>query len=531
MKRILFAAILIALAVLVSGCQQPAEKPADQEKIKTTPEKTPTKTPEAEKIELFAQSSSCFCHDGLRDRNGSDVSIPPEWSQSMMAHASKDPYWRAKVSSELAKFPELEEVIEEKCARCHMPMASVQAKSDGIQINIGAFLNQSSTMYSLAIEGVSCTLCHQILPDNFGSRESFSGKYVIDMETRKPDRIIFGPFDPARVKPMRNSVGYIPQLGKHIEKAELCATCHTLYTPFLDDDGKVAGEFPEQTPYLEWLNSKYSPDTPCQKCHMPQTDDVRISSMPPNLPERSPFFRHAFAGANVQMLDLLGARKGADKAMEMLRSHIKVKIVSASRDGDELKVDVKVENGAGHKFPTGFPSRRAWIHLVVTDGQGNVIFESGKLEGRRIAGESEPYEPHHDIITSEDEVQIYEAVMVDVNGKVTSTLLRAADYIKDNRIPPRGFDTGKAIADIAVKGKASEDPNFTGGEDTVSYVISVSGHSGPFKVKAELLYQSVSDRFLKDLEGTDTKEIQEFLSSFSRISPATVIASDTATIS
>lgn len=36
-----------------------------------------------------------------------------------------------------------------------------------------------------------------------------------------------------------------------------CATCHTLFTPYVDNEGNVAGEAPEQTPYLEWKNSIY----------------------------------------------------------------------------------------------------------------------------------------------------------------------------------------------------------------------------------------------------------------------------------
>ena len=55
----------------------------------------------------------------------------------------------------------------------------------------------------------------------------------------------------------------------HIRDAELCATCHTLYTKALGPDGKVIGELPEQMPYLEWLNSDYRDKQTCQDCHMP----------------------------------------------------------------------------------------------------------------------------------------------------------------------------------------------------------------------------------------------------------------------
>ena len=38
-----------------------------------------------------------------------------------------------------------------------------------------------------------------------------------------------------------------------------------------------------------------------------------------------------------------------------------------ARAGDRLDVDVDVLNLAGHKFPTAYPSRRAWLHVAVTD--------------------------------------------------------------------------------------------------------------------------------------------------------------------
>ena len=39
---------------------------------------------------------------------------------------------------------------------------------------------------------------------------------------------------------------------------------------------------------------------------------------------------------------------------------------------------IRDRNLAGHKFPTGHPYRRAWLHVRVSDPAGRVLFESGK---------------------------------------------------------------------------------------------------------------------------------------------------------
>src|SRR5690606_40075326 len=61
---------------------------------------------------------------------------------------------------------------------------------------------------------------------------------------------------------------------------------------------------------------------------------------------------------------------------------------------------------SGHKFPTGFPSRRAWLHVTLTDAAGEVVFESGAwTEEGKVVGDdhdADParYEPHHALIRS-----------------------------------------------------------------------------------------------------------------------------------
>ncbi len=376
---------------------------------------------------------------------------------------------------------------------------------------------RSGNYQELALEGVSCTVCHQISEENFGKEESFSGHYIIDLETKKPERKIFGPFYPFKPEVMAKNSGYIPEKGGTVRRAELCAICHTLYTPTIEN-GEIVGEFPEQTPYLEWLNSAYSGMVKCQDCHM-RGEKARVSTEPQNSPLRE-MKAHIFAGANVQLLTMQDDEKGAERALNQLRGGASVRIESAEFVDGKLIVKVKVENNAGHKFPTGFPSRRAFLHLIVEDSEG-IKFESGKYDSSgRIAGEDEPYEPHHDVIDSQDDVQIYESVMIDGNGKVTATLLKAKDYIKDNRLLPLGFKKEEAHPDTAVKGEALNDVNFAGGSDTVTYEVD-GPFNPPVKVKVELLYQPVSYRFLTSLHPTD--ETRKFLEKFEEIEKTTLV--------
>lgn len=174
--------------------------------------------------------------------------------------------------------------------------------------------------------------------------------------------------------------------------------------------------------------------------------------------------------------------------------------------GDQLIAEVKVNNRVGHKFPTGIPIRGAWLYFTVTDGNGAVVFESGRPrpDGSIIGNDNDEnsgiFEPHYDVITGPDQVQIYEAVMQDTDDKITYTLLRAARYIKDNRLLPKGFDKVTAGKDIAVYGAAVVDGDFGGGSDLVTYKVDVGKYVGPFKVRAELFYRSVSPAFVADLE-------------------------------
>ncbi len=486
----------------------------------------------------FAGSGNCAsCHSNLTDPDGNDVSIDAQWRSTMMANSAKDPLWQAKVTSEISRNPALQEVIEDTCTVCHMPMAYTQAATNGTPIRLldDGFLNPENALYEAAMDGQSCTVCHQIQGTNFGQTASFTGNYLIDTSTEPPNRLEFGPFPEPLQFPMQNRVGFTPVEGTHILDAELCATCHTVFTPYVDAQGNVLGTFPEQTPYLEWKNGVYGDDVgqnqPCQSCHVPQiTEPVVISNTPSGLEGRLLFGQHYFVGGNAFMLrllrdniDAIGVTATSNhieasiaRLLANQKNRIHLLLTDGQLSGDTLEVTLKVDNQAGHKFPTGFPSRRTWVHMTVTDGSGQVIFESGRpntdgsITGNDADADAAAYEPHYDVISQPNQVQIYEPIMIDSDGNVTYTLLRAASYTKDNRIPPRGFDKETAIGDIAVRGGASTDDNFIGGSDLITYRINTQGYSGPFTVTAKLLYQTVSFRFVQNLLQDSTQLILLF---------------------
>ena len=269
----------------------------------------------------FSGSAVCArCHNGLTDATGSNVSIETDWSTSMMANSTRDPFWRAKVASEIRRNPQLKSVIDEKCSRCHAPMANVEARFEGAPIEMFAdgFLNPTNRYYDSGMDGVSCTVCHQI-EDNgaLGTAEGFSGKYsIVDLGTTT-ERTAFGQYANPATNPMLINTNFRPTYATHISESAMCATCHNLKTPFVDRFGTIASttsdtEFPEQMVYSEWENSSFASGPTaksCQDCHMPKTDAVKIATRPNFLDTRNQFARHTLLGANTTMLDILSRNK------------------------------------------------------------------------------------------------------------------------------------------------------------------------------------------------------------------------------
>lgn len=506
------------------------------------------------RVATAATCSSCHANspsaDAMRDEAGQAIAPFDLWRSSMMANAARDPFWHAMVEAETLATPAAAAAIEAKCTQCHAPLLAAEHQlTDAGPVTI-AMLFEDTPAAKLGLDGVSCTLCHQIEDQQLGDPASFSGHWVVAGEGR-----IYGPHADPFTMPMQNHTGKLPVEGHQIEASALCGTCHTLITDALDPQGQATGgRLAEQTPYLEWRNSAFSteraqvgPDAiSCQGCHVPRSSlaglpiTTRIARRPmgddfPPIDAREPYGRHVFVGGNTLMLAILrdnaealrpnAPREAFDATLVATREQLEhasaeLVIESAPREGDTLRVGVRARALTGHKFPTGFPSRRAFLQVEVRDAADELVFMSGAFDarGRLLDEQGEvraselaggPLEPHRARIDDPAQVQVWEAVMADAASAPTFRLLRGEAFAKDNRLLPRGWDDALAGPDIAPVG-LGDDATFDGEGDLVELVVVAPPASGPYQVEVRLYYQPLAPRFAAELFALEGAKIRAF---------------------
>lgn len=484
----------------------------------------------------FQTSDRCVaCHNGMKTQTGEDFSIGMDWRASIMANTGRDPYWQGSVRRETIDHPTASAEIQDECSHCHMPMSYYEAHLQGKKSEVFSHLpfDMNKKPDAEAADSVSCSICHQISKKNLGTRESFVGNFIIDPpeEGRHAEH---GPYaiDTGHQQVMRTSTGgFIPGEGAQIRDSALCGTCHQLYTVALDKQGNRVGELAEQMPYLEWLHSDYVNKTSCQSCHMAAVQgDTPVTSL---FGQPRPGARHhTFLGGNFFMLRMLSNYRqdlsvtalpqelnaNAERTVKFLQTQsARLSIRNVAMDEGLVHIDVLVENLTGHKLPTAYPSRRAWLHFTIRNRDGRTVFESGALnpdgsiQGNNNDADPLGYEPHYREITSSHQVEIYESILRDPENHVTTGLISAVGYLKDNRILPSGFDKTTAEKDIEVVGDAVEDPNFNDQGSLVRYSAPIDLSTGPFHIEAELWYEPIGFRWAHNLASYQAEEPQRLV--------------------
>jgi hypothetical protein len=233
----------------------------------------------------------------------------------------------------------------------------------------------------------------------------------------------------------------------------------------------------------------------------------------------------------------------ASAVMEAQQSTASLSVATSIIPGPSggLQADVTVTNLAGHKFPSGVSFRRAFLDFQVLDGSGDVLWESGRTNNKGVIVDmdnvplvtesfstQQTFQPHFwanptnsNNITTDDQVQIYEELVQDPQGQLTTSFLSLNNKVKDNRILPNGWNSSLPFADVTgPAGGAKSDPSYQGtnvcGCSVVRYrpALSAEQLAAAKTVQVTMYYQTIPPYYLEqrqeDATGPDTQRLKMF---------------------
>jgi hypothetical protein len=286
---------------------------------------------------------------------------------------------------------------------------------------------------------------------------------------------------------------------------------------------------PIERTYSEWLLSDYNtaagiyaPEfggnktfvSTCQDCHLRDIDGMggwigplvgRTNNplhdmtggntwVPQTIPlHPNPTISDAFTSADPLGADRLAALQvGIERARYMLQNAADVTATL-----NENLLTVKITNNTGHKLPTGYPEgRRMWVQVEGYDANDNMIYASGA------------YSVTTGVLTMDDDIMVYE-----INPGITENLAAIVGQpagesfhfvlnnviVKDNRIPPRGyeFDAYQAAQAAPMTDSAADATRYADGQywDEVVYALP----EGVVRGEVRLLYQTSSKEYIEFL--------------------------------
>jgi hypothetical protein len=230
-----------------------------------------------------------------------------------------------------------------------------------------------------------------------------------------------------------------------------------------------------------------------------------------------------------------GIEHAVDNFVQTANKDVASVDVTAHWQSNRLTARVVVENKVGHRFPSGVGFRRAFLELAVVEVPRNpkevdrIVWISGGTNelgvltgagGQPLATEfftrdpqtdREQYQRHHRVITSPDQVRIYERLSRDAAGAFTTSFVRGSTVVKDNRLLPRGWKrdgpsselTGSFLKSTHPDPETASDPHYAdgSGSDEVTYSIELPGDVDParLRVRATLYYQAIPPYYLRNL--------------------------------
>jgi hypothetical protein len=256
------------------------------------------------------------------------------WRRSMHANSWSDPVFQ---TSYMKAYVETEGKAREICLPCHAP---------------GAALSKEPEREANTREGITCDFCHSVLSVDLG----------------KPGHSFHVKLDGVKRGPLSDAVSPAHEIAKSDlhKSAEFCAGCHEYANP------RGLEIF---TTYTEWKASPQAKEgKTCQQCHMPMTPGQTVK------PELG-IYR-----TEINLHDISGGHSA-----DQVRKAASVRIVRMEREEPKTAViEVEVANiGSGHSIPTGLPTRKLVLEVVLFAGDREVrrferVYQKVLLDARGL---------------------------------------------------------------------------------------------------------------------------------------------------
>jgi hypothetical protein len=208
------------------------------------------------------------------------------------------------------------------CLGCHAPGMRFAADQELQWLETLVVDGQSAAVSDI---GVDCVACHALV----GSGEPWT-------HPGEP-LTVYGPLsDPVEAKTSDAQVAHQSVFSAGMEKAEMCAACHTYVTPADIHLEGADWDVVCSLTYDAWQEAVEgkAAGNQCQDCHMPKRDGFAAQMEGVSLPQRA-VPGHTFPGWH---------------SMAQLESAAEMSL-SAVADGGNLRVTVSIHNKAGHRMP------------------------------------------------------------------------------------------------------------------------------------------------------------------------------------
>ena len=504
--------------------------------------------------DTIAVPESCTsCHRGYSAQVPQPNDYEPwtGWQGSMMAQAGRDPVFYAALDIANADAANAGEF----CLRCHLPRAWANGRIQNGTIDLSA--DPSELAHDL--EGVQCEICHRMVDPQYTAPNPARDLGILAALTSTvhittgnaamildPEDYRRGPFDltadwsfdPHTAVSAKGTL----QSPYHQESA-LCGTCHDISNPALSWNGTeyalnatdtpftdTSKMFPIERTFSEWRLSQYN--TPggvyapqfggnksnvstCQDCHMrdvtgkgaaffgnatdaplrtdlPMHDLTGANTWVPQIIPQHPVFSATFTNEPARVAAL---NQGITRARTMLQNAASL---TTQFDPDTHQLTVRVINNTGHKLPTGYPEgRRMWLQVQGYNSTGDPIYLSGAYNNATgelaLAPDTHIYETKHGVTGT------VASLIGESAGTSTFHFVLNNIILKDNRIPPRGFDYD-AFRAVGAEPRTNGQPDptlYANGQywDEVTYTLPNDVVVG----KVRLLYQTSSKEYIEFL--------------------------------